>query len=378
MKKKSKIGSLLKMIFLLLNVFFAFFLIGSLLAGKINPEKNCIPAFLGLMYPVLLYINVGFALIWLFMRKRWFFISLFAIIAGYNTLPKYFQCGFIPKKYAQEQTFTIVSFNVQSFRTFYYHESQEYLDSIALFLKSLNPHIICFQEYYNDLESDKNIMNFLKKSLDMDYNYVGSRLLRDKRYQFGLAVISKFPITDTGKILNINYEVDDFSTTNYAIYTDINIDKDTFRLYNVHLESFKISEDENIINYFESGIMDEIKKGSLKELLSRLKTAFIFRSRQLQIIREHINNSPYPVIVCGDFNDTPASWAYAQMSKGLQDAFVIAGRGTGKTYVGRYPSLRIDYILTDEKINIHKFDVPDVIFSEHYPIYAVCSVKKTY
>ena len=207
----------------------------------------------------------------------------------------------------------------------------------------------------------------------MKYSNISSRITRWDRYQFGLAVFSKYPIINSGRIINVNYPKD-LSTTNYSTFSDIVFNKDTIRVYNVHLESFRISEGEDIFSILESGTTDKIGNESRK-LLSQLKTSYIFRARQIKPIREHIDNSPYPVIICGDYNDTPASWAYAKMSEGLQDAYIKAGRGLGRTYISyKYP-FRIDYILADKKFEIHKFDNPEIVFSDHYPIYAACSFK---
>ena len=357
------------------NLLFSLAIVGAVFSSKTNPLVNVFPAFLGLAYPILLYSNLFFVFFWILLRKKLFLISVVAILITMSLLPKYFQLNTSrTKELANIETFTVVSYNIQSFRTFYHHQSQSYLDSLTAFLEEMKPSVVCFQEYYNDLEMDEDITHFMQRRLGLKYKYINSRLTRWDRYEFGLAVFSEFPILNTGRILNANYE-DELYTTNYAVYADLLIQNDTFRLYNVHLESVKISEDESIFQTLEDGAANEFKNES-KKLFSKLKTAFQFRANQIIPIREHMDASPYPLIVCGDFNDTPASWAYAQMSRGLQDAFVVAGRGTGKTYNGRYPSFRIDYILTHPNIKIHWFETAKVYYSDHFPVYAVCSLKQ--
>jgi endonuclease/exonuclease/phosphatase (EEP) superfamily protein YafD len=80
--------------------------------------------------------------------------------------------------------------------------------------------------------------------------------------------------------------------------------------------------------------------------------------------------SPYPVIVAGDFNDTPVSYTYRVMRRGLNDAFVEAGYGAGFTYRGKYPPNRIDYIIYGEGIECTDFDIVKVRYSDHYPVIA--------
>jgi endonuclease/exonuclease/phosphatase family metal-dependent hydrolase len=374
-KKTGKNRSLIRIFILVVNVFFALLLVLALLSTRISPERNYIPSFLGLAYPVLFYINLLFVLIWLLIRKRMAIISFVALLSGFSLFPRYFQFNASRTKSPKDtETFTIVSYNIQSFRTFYNHESLAYLDSLKEFLSALNPDILCFQEYYNDLEMEDDITSQMMTTLELEHSYINSRLTRFDRYQFGLAVFSKFPIIASGRLLNANYK-NELYTTNYATFSDLLIYGDTFRLYNVHLESMKISEDDDFLESLDEGSHLEITKES-RILFSKLKDAFVFRANQIKPIREHMNSSPYPVILCGDFNDTPASWAYQQMSEGLQDAFMKAGRGTGKTYNGKYPSFRIDYILTAPSLKIHWFETRYSEFSDHFPVIAVCSVKK--
>ena len=97
-----------------------------------------------------------------------------------------------------------------------------------------------------------------------------------------------------------------------------------------------------------------------------------FASRALQVdrVRRHMETSPYPVIVAGDFNDTPVSYTYRRMRRGLKDAFVEAGYGAGFTYRGKYPPNRIDYVLYGEGIECTDFDIIKVKYSDHYPVIA--------
>ncbi len=371
---KSISGIFIKFI-LFCNSLFALMLVLALLSTKVNPEKSSIPALLGLAYPILVYINAAFVILWILLRRKWFLISLIAIVSGFSMIPKYFQINFSGNSIPENtETFSIVSYNIQSFNTFYHHESQEYLDSLATFLKELQPDIICFQEFYNDLEMEEDITSFLERTLELPHQHINSRLTRWERYEFGLAIFSRFPIINSGRILNANYE-DELYTTNYAIFSDIVIFEDTFRVYNVHLESIKISEEDDLFPMLDQDLPGNIGNESRK-LLSKLRLAYVFRANQIEPIREHMDNSIYPIILCGDFNDTPASWAYARMTEGLNDGFVKAGKGTGKTYNGRYPSFRIDYILAHPKVRFHIYKTPQVEFSDHFPVYSVCSVNK--
>ena len=108
----------------------------------------------------------------------------------------------------------------------------------------------------------------------------------------------------------------------------------------------------------------------VKELSSSLRNGFLRRSAQADIVKEAVNNSPYPVIVLGDFNDTPISYTYHKLRKGLNDSFVESGYGAGFTYKGVYPTNRIDFILFSDKLDCKYFEVLKVKYSDHYPVFS--------
>ena len=106
----------------------------------------------------------------------------------------------------------------------------------------------------------------------------------------------------------------------------------------------------------------------LRSIGARLKTAFAMRAEQAGMIASYISDSPHPVIAMGDFNDTPHSYAYRKIKKGLQDAFRRSGRGFGNTYAGDLPSFRIDHILLGDPLLPYQFKRIRKKYSDHYPI----------
>lgn len=100
------------------------------------------------------------------------------------------------------------------------------------------------------------------------------------------------------------------------------------------------------------------------------------RAFQARKVADHIKKSPYPVIVCGDFNDTPVSYAYRKVKGELKDAFVEAGWGISNSYNGELPSFRIDYILHDKKFKAVNYSRDRVVYSDHFPVRCRLSMEQ--
>ena len=144
-------------------------------------------------------------------------------------------------------------------------------------------------------------------------------------------------------------------SSSLSIFTDVLIDKDTFRIYNNYLQSFRLRR-------MERSFIEEITESDDKETMAEVKSVSI------SLKKGFVNRSPFPVIVAGDFNDTPVSFAYRKIRKGLNDSFVNSGYGAGFTYKGNYPPNRIDYILYDNALINSYFEIIRVRYSDHYPI----------
>jgi len=110
-------------------------------------------------------------------------------------------------------------------------------------------------------------------------------------------------------------------------------------------------------------------------LLNKLRIALINRTKQVIVLRDHISHSPYPVIICGDFNELSCSYNYKNMAIGMHDAFVESGYGIGKTFASILPAFRIDYILFDQHFKSFDYEEIKINLSDHYPIKAKLNFK---
>jgi endonuclease/exonuclease/phosphatase family metal-dependent hydrolase len=191
--------------------------------------------------------------------------------------------------------------------------------------------------------------------------------MKDPRKIFALATFSRFKITGVGHVMTPNQNI-------FAIFTDIVMGRDTIRVYNIHLQSIRFGKNDYS---FYSQLTDQARetddnfhlgKGTFN-IIAKLKKAFVTRANQVDILKNNIKRSPYPVIICGDFNDTPASYTYQQLSDGLHDSFRNAGQGfLASTYGGAFPSFRIDYILYDNTFTAYNYSRNTINLSDHYPV----------
>jgi endonuclease/exonuclease/phosphatase family metal-dependent hydrolase len=351
---------LLNKILLAVNAFFALTLLVSYLAVHINPDVFALPAFFGLAYPYLLLINIIFVILWTMLLKFEALISVFVIAIGFNHFSNYIQLT----KPAGEKTgsFKVLSYNVRLFNYFETRNGSTSEKKVLAFLKSQQPDILCLQEFFvlgSPSEAEATVKSALGGAYYSHLKILGS----GKSRYYGIATFSRYPIINKGEIIHPG-------SSSLSIYTDVLIGKDTFRIYNNHLQSFRLKRMER--SFVEEMTASDNKEtlGEVKSISSSLKKGFIRRALQAQVVKNHINKSPFPVIVAGDFNDTPVSYAYRTLRKGLNDSFVNSGYGAGFTYKGNYPPNRIDYILYDNTLINSFFDIIKVKYSDHYPIIA--------
>jgi len=355
------------------NILLAILLVLSHLSIFISPEKIWHFAFLGLIYPYILAANVFMILFWLLFRKKELFISLIAIVTGWNILTSIVQPNFkflkekeIKEKYvrnyrADNQIIKVLSYNVRAFNIYNWARFKGAKDSILRFISNEDPDIICFQEYYTQEKGVFSTSDLYKLLKNTPYRHVYYTIGEGQNSNYGIATFSSYPIVGKGVTRFEN-------SFNISIHTDINFNGDTLRVFNNHLQSIHL----NVKNYtFLDSLRLRYNDQQLNEILDisyRLKDAFIKRAQQADRISEKISESPYPVIICGDFNDTPVSYTYKKMKSSLSDSFMEAGYGIGSTYSGIFPSFRIDYILHQSDMTALFTERVRLKLSDHYPI----------
>ncbi len=296
-------------------------------------------------------------------------LSFLIIIVGVGNIGRYVQLRPSQANYEKDSTqLRLVSYNVRVFNTYKWSGEEIGRDSILEFVNSKQPDIVCLQEYmiheHIDSASEAYTNELLSQTPNKHIRY--TKLANSNRRKFGIATFSKFPIVHRGRIQFEN-------SYNSCIYTDILFKSDTVRIYNLHLQSVSLKKNYTVVDsllFFNSK-----RLGEIKDISRRLKRAYIQRARQVDAIGQHAALSPHPVILCGDFNDTPVSYSYHKLLGDKKDAFREAGTGIGKTYRGKLPSFRIDYVFHDDAFQATNYSTPRVGLSDHYPV--VCTLKHT-
>jgi endonuclease/exonuclease/phosphatase family metal-dependent hydrolase len=206
---------------------------------------------------------------------------------------------------------------------------------------------LCIQEYSAAAQIDLKVY---------PYHFI---FMQGKHIKTGQAIFSKFPIIDQG-----NLELPANSNNN-VIFADIKRGKEILRVYNIHLQSIKISPDVNEI----SENIDGINQQKSQLLFNRISNAFRQQQQQAEIIHQHKMKCKYPILLCGDMNNSPFSFVYRNIKGDFQDCFEEAGKGFGQTYKFKYYPARIDYIFADPSLKVKSFEsFPGFINSDHFPI----------
>jgi len=338
-----KLSWLNKLVFFLNLLFATLTFIGYLLPF-FPPLMFPILSVLTLGLPFLLLLNILFFVYWLLQIKKQMFLSALVLLVGFSFMSKWYRLSPV-NILEQEKDFTIISYNVRLFNKYKWLDNDSVLYDIKKFVTAEDPDILCIQEFS---DQGKNQFN--------NYPYRAIHYI-NKKQTYANAIFSKYPIIDSDII---RFENSD----NNVIFADIKKEKDTIRIYSMHLQSIQITSDitqiENKLNQEKSEI-----------IFKKLSIAFSKQQEQASILQNHKQKCNYPLIVCGDLNNSAFSYVYRVVKGDLNDAFEQAGEGFGKSYVFRYYPARIDYIFYHKSLNIKEFIVFDGLeLSDHYPIKA--------
>jgi endonuclease/exonuclease/phosphatase family metal-dependent hydrolase len=349
---------ILHSIFLTTNFGVVLFMLISGFAYIVKPEHSALSSFLVYGFPLLMLANLFFIFYWAFRLKGWVLVSLVGFLLTLGSAQAWFPLHF-KKEVATVETFKVLSYNV-GFLTHATVNTSEGLNPIIEYIRDLDPDIVCLQEVGPDFIQKEQYEEKNKIALK-SYPYLISG---EDENRYSVVLLSKYPVI---KHERIRYE----SKSNSSFFYDLKIGKDTIRVINNHLESNKLNSEE------KDKYTDLIRKRESNQITAVAETlgikvgnATVIRANQAVAVSAVIRDSPYKVIVCGDFNDVPGSYTYRKIRGKLLDAWVEKGNGWGHTFRENLFLFRIDYILYPKEIRCIRTKVDHVYCSDHYPIWA--------
>lgn len=366
----SAVKMLFKSVFVTANVIVVLLFIASAFSDRFSPEKSIFFSYLGLGFPILCGLNLCFVIYWLFLREwRLVLIGLCAILLCKGPVANYFPYHSKVDEIAQENVLKVLTYNVMGFG--YKDHSDKSPNPIVQYIAGSGADIVCLQEYAVGTSKKFLTAQKLIDALPM-YKYrsifpVGV----SGRLQFNIAVLSKYPLSKSRKI---KYE----SSFNGSSIHEVNVKGKTLTLINNHLESFKLTmEDRSRYSSFIKNINTETLDGIKGAIEQKLGPAFRIRARQAEAVAEEIKKAKTDyILVCGDFNDTPISYAHRTIQGSLVDAYAASGQGIGITYNQNFFWFRIDNILHSPNMKSINCTVDKIRYSDHYPLWCYLEMKE--
>lgn len=351
--------------FWLVTLVAALLMLCTYLSVRIDPNAFWPLALLGMLYPYLLALHAALIAWWLVFKPKRALVPMVVLLIGWGHIWENVQLfGRSSPREHQGQAIKMLSWNVRLFDFYNWSHNKETRNMILDVMARESADIMCLQEY---ITTDAPIIFLDKDTLVTSFNY---KYLHDaythhsrKGVHFGIATFSRWPIVDTGTISfpdNLN---------NLCIWSDIAVFEDTLRVYNAHLASIRFGdEDYRFMQELNTDTDGETIKRGGRRIIARLRDAFLRRADEVKRIKAHMAESPHPVVYAGDLNDTPMSYSYRTLRHGLTDAFVSSGRGVGNTYIGLFPSFRIDHILHGPELVSWAFRTHPEKLSDHHAI----------
>jgi endonuclease/exonuclease/phosphatase family metal-dependent hydrolase len=344
-------------------------------ASFISPQRIKYLALFSLTAPYALLANVLLVLLLLlFARRKWkVVIPLLALGISYRLIPVVF--GLHP--FAKQDMIPgagklkVMSWNVHGMGIFDRPAYRSTSDKIMDQIKGEGADILCLCEFYTVYNNALKpyTTRLMQECGYKEYRFRYDNTLGTKIY-LGVAIFSKYPLSDFHS---------------YALHTrgdkqvdvllnqcDVSLPNgQTLRLFATHLQSFLLSDHEKVYLEEVSRRDSGIEADRSRSFIRRFGEAYVKRSVQADSLAMIVAQSPYPAILCGDFNDLPGSYTYERVRGRLHDPFTERGFGLGHTYNMLSRTLRIDYIFYDASaFHLIGFKSPVTKLSDHNPIIA--------
>lgn len=360
-----------KAILLVLTVLMGLLLVASAWGGYVNPNRFSFFSVLTLGLPLILIINFVMLFVWLLVLQwRYALISLAAIMLSWGSVRLVFPVNVLnsSERATIENSFRVMTFNVMNFGP--YDTTNHVASASMRYILDQDVDVVLLQEGSQE-RNFKQLSNIkmMVKELEEKYPY-HSEAYHD------LVIFSKYPYTainDTTLRRNYNNMINQ-PEPRYQCYArayDLSLPNgQQLRLVNVHLHSMGLNDnDKDLYMRITNNNIDNNEFGKIKNsLYNKLCATFKFHAHEAQMVRNYVDQSPGNVIVCGDFNDTPASYCYRTVrGDDLRDAFVDCGFGIKNTFHDNRLFFKIDHIMYRGDLEAVEWHRDKAGESDHYP-----------
>lgn len=316
----------------------------------------------GLAFPFALAAVVLFLLFWLLTWKKGCWLSVLTLIVCFTSIRDMCPLNF-RRQSPPDNAIKLLSYNICSTNV----PSGKIIDTPTLdYIRESGADIVCLQEC--NVGSMRNIDE--RSATCQTYPYRAHVIMGNGTRAHGLDCLSKFPIVD---VQDITFEGSGNGAARYLIL----VEGDTLALFNCHLQSFGLNDDDkSVYEDILNDPRDNIATTKTKDLVKKLRDAGAQRAVHADDIARRIDETGARyTIVCGDFNDAPVSYAHHRLTRRLVDAHTRSGNGFDFSYTRDHMYFRIDHILASKNLAPWRCRVDHkVTFSDHHPISAFFTI----
>lgn len=324
-----------------------------------DPQTHVFASLIGLFAIIIIIVNLFLSFYWASKLKAWFFVSIATILLFTPYITTMYQISFNTPPPYNERDICIVTYNVSSF-----NHADHYVKNfknISFMIGEKDPDIICFQEIWFD-----NVLSLdsISKFLEMPYYSIGKNGLGVK----DLALFSKYPIEYTEHQVYKN-------THNGSMFCDIKFKNKTIRVVNCHLQTTNFNQKKEDVRKLKLVFQPRIFAKAVQNIYKTISKNSMFRSEQALRVNDIVKASPYPIIVCGDINETPSSFVFDKVKGDLKDGFKEAGKGFGATYKKLFGIIRVDYIFHSSDFECVNYLIEKAHYSDHNPVFGFYKIQ---
>lgn len=346
---------------------FFMFLVGY--SDRLHPAEHPMLSNVGLVFPFFLLLNIGFLIFWLVFKWRWSVIPIVGFLLCFSPTRAYFPLNV--SRNVPDDAIKFISYNVYHFATsdstLYPNDGEAVRSNpIIEYLVAQNADIVCLQEAGT---SKQNIVDERDSVLASVYQYSDSVMVCKSGEV--LFIYSKFPILKKKRI-----DLDDKGY--FCAVFWLKIGRDTVMVINNHLQGTGLTPDErNDFGEMVSNkkVNDSTELKTLK-MIQHLDSASVKRASQIDCLAQFVReNAGKSILLCGDFNDHPISYARRTIANELEDCYVESGNGAGISYNSHSLYVRIDHLFCSKDWTPYNCKLDkSIAYSDHYPL--VCWLKK--